>query len=48
VRVPDGFRFQSASAPKGGKAEAKMHDDGLIAVTISAESSQDVSALLQF
>ena len=48
VRVPDGFKFQSASAPKGGKVEAKMHDDGLLAVTISAESSQDVSAILQF
>ena len=48
VRVPDGFKFKSASAPKGGKVKTKMRDDGLLAVTISAESSQDVSALLQF
>jgi hypothetical protein len=48
VRVPDGFIFKSASAPNGGKVEAKMRDDGLLAVTISAESSQDVSVTLQF
>jgi len=48
VRVPEGFSFKSASAPKGGKVEAKMRDDGLLAVTISAASSQDVSAILQF
>ena len=48
VRVPDGFKFKSASVPKGGKVKTKMRDDGLLAVTISAESSQDVSAILQF
>ena len=48
VRVPDGFSFKSASAPKGGTVEAKMRDDGLLAVTISAASSQDVKAVLQF
>jgi hypothetical protein len=48
VRVPDGFKFKSASAPKGGKVKTKMRDDGLLAVTLSAESSQDVSATLQF
>ena len=48
VRVPDGFNFKSASAPNGGQVETKMRDDGLLAVTISAESSQDVSAILQF
>ena len=48
VRVPDGFKFKSASAPNGGKVEAKMRDDDLLAVTISAESSQNVSVTLQF
>ena len=48
VRVPEGFEFKSASASDGGKIEAKMRDDGLLAVTISAEFSQDVSAILQF
>ena len=48
VRVPDGFKFTSVSAPKGGKVETKMRNDGLLAVTLSAESSQDVSAILQF
>ena len=48
VRVPDGFKFKSVSAPNGGKVETKMLDNGLIAVTISAESSQDVPAILQF
>ncbi len=48
VRVPDGFDFKSASAPNGGKVETKMRDDGLLAVTISAESSQDVKAVVQF
>ena len=33
---------------KGGKVKTKMRDDGLLAVTISAESSQDVSAILHF
>ena len=37
-----------ASIAKGGKVKTKMRDDGLLAVTISAESSQDVSAILQF
>ena len=48
VRVPEGFSFKSASAPKGGTVEAKMRDDLLLAVTISATSSQDVKAVLQF
>ena len=48
VRVPEGFAFKSASAPNGGTVKAKMQGDGLLAVTISAESSQDVSATLQF
>lgn len=48
VRVPEGFKFKSASAPKGGKVKMKMRDDGLLAITISTESSQDVSAILQF
>ena len=46
--MPDGFKFKSASVSKGGKVKTKMRDDGLLAVTISAESSQDVSAILQF
>ena len=48
VRVPEGFSFKSASAPKGGTVEAKMRDDLFLAVTISATSSQDVKAVLQF
>ena len=48
VRMPEGFSFKSASAPKGGTVEAKMRDDLLLAVTISATSSQDVKAVLQF
>ena len=48
VRVPEGFTFKGASAPKGGKVETKMRKDGLLAVTISAESSQDVPVILQF
>ena len=48
VRVPEGFSFKSASAPKGGTVEAKMRDDLRLAVTISATSSQDVKAVLQF
>jgi hypothetical protein len=48
VRVPEGFSFKSASAPKGGTVEAKMRGDLFLAVTISATSSQDVKAVLQF
>jgi len=48
VRVPEGFAFKGASAPKGGKAEGKMREDGILAVTISSETSQDVAAVLQF
>ena len=48
VRVPEGFTFKGASAPKGGKVKTARRPNGLLAVTISAESSQDVSAILQF
>ena len=48
VRVPEGFSFEAASAANGGTVEAKMRNDGLLAVTISAPSSQDVKAVLQF
>jgi hypothetical protein len=48
VRVPEGFAFKGASAPKGGKVEAKMRDGAILAVTISSETSQDVAAVLQF
>ena len=48
VRVPEDFAFKSASAPKGGTVGAKMREDGLLAVTVSAPSSQDVQAVLQF
>ena len=48
VRVPEGFTFKGASASKGGQVKTAQRPNGLLAVTISAESSQDVSATLQF
>lgn len=48
VRVPEGFAFKAASASDGGTVEAKMRDDGLLAVAVSAPSSQNVKAVLQF
>ncbi len=48
VRVPEGFTFKGASAPKGGQVKTAQRPNGLLAVTISAESSQDVSTTLQF
>jgi hypothetical protein len=48
VRVPEGFSFKGASASKGGRAEAKMREDGLLAVTVSAPATQDVAVILTF
>jgi hypothetical protein len=48
VRVPEGYDFKGASASEGGKVSASIRDDGLLAVTVSASSSCDVSVKLQF
>lgn len=48
VRVPEGYDFKGASASEGGKVSASVRDDGLLAVTVSASSSCDVSVKLQF
>ena len=48
VRVPEGFTLKGASASKGSQVKTARRPNGLLAVTISAKSSQDVSATLQF
>jgi hypothetical protein len=48
VRVPEGYDFKGASASEGGKVSASIRNDGLLAVTVSAPSSQNVSVKLQF
>ncbi len=48
VRVPDGFKFKSVSAPSGAKAEVKTRADGLLAVTVSSPDTRDVAVTLQF
>ena len=47
VRVPEGYSFKSASVTVGGTVEA-VELNGVLAVAISAKSSQDVKAVLQF
>ena len=48
VRIPEGYEFKGASASKGGTADASIRKDGLLAVTVSSPSSQDVAVRLQF
>jgi hypothetical protein len=48
VRVPQGFAFRSAAASAGGRATVVPREDGLLAVTVAADVSQDVEVVLQF
>ena len=48
VRVPEGFCFKGATASEGGKADASVRKDGLLAVTVSAGTSRNVTVKLQF
>ena len=48
VRVPETFKFVSATASNGAKATAEKREDGLIAVTIAADESVENHVALKF
>ena len=48
VRVPEGFAYKGITIQGGGAANVSKREDGLLSVTISSETSQDVKAVLQF
>ncbi len=48
IRVPDGFKLRSATASDGGRVRTSTREDGLLAVTVSSDSSRDVSVALAF
>ena len=47
VRVPDGYKFEKATAP-GANVTTKALDAGILAVTVGADATKDVAVTLKF
>ena len=48
VRIPDGFKFAKATASDGATVTADTKEKGLVALTVGAAETKDVTVTLQF